>query len=116
MYRRSRRIPAPPVVVMEADSRMKSKSFRWNCAPRLVAKPTRSAAWCSFRDTAKAILQMKSGLPAYGFAALRDELNISAEELRRFVGIARHTLLRRKQAISTATVEPAIVYQVICFL
>jgi Antitoxin Xre-like helix-turn-helix domain len=54
----------------------------------------------SFRDTAKAIPQIKSGLPVTVFAALGDQLNITAEELAQIVGIAPHTLLRRKQAIS----------------
>jgi putative toxin-antitoxin system antitoxin component (TIGR02293 family) len=51
----------------------------------------------SFRDTAKAISQIKSGLPVKVFFALKGQLNISAEELAHIVGIAPCTLLRRKQ-------------------
>jgi putative toxin-antitoxin system antitoxin component (TIGR02293 family) len=50
-----------------------------------------------FRDTAKAISMIKSGLPVKVFFALKDQINISAEELARVVGIAPRTLLRRKQ-------------------
>jgi len=50
-----------------------------------------------FRDTTKAISQIKSGLPVKVFFALKDEINISAEELARVVWIAPRTLLRRKQ-------------------
>jgi putative toxin-antitoxin system antitoxin component (TIGR02293 family) len=51
----------------------------------------------SFRDTAKAISKIKSGLPVKAFFVLKDEINVSAEELARVVGIAPRTLLRRKQ-------------------
>lgn len=51
----------------------------------------------SFRDTAKAILQIKSGLSVKAFFALKSQLNISSEELAHIVGIAPRTLLRRKQ-------------------
>jgi putative toxin-antitoxin system antitoxin component (TIGR02293 family) len=51
----------------------------------------------SFRDTAKVISQIKSGLPVKVFFALKGQLNISAEELAHIVGIAPRTLLRRKQ-------------------
>jgi putative toxin-antitoxin system antitoxin component (TIGR02293 family) len=51
----------------------------------------------SFRDTAKAISQIKSGIPVKVFFALKGQLNISAEELAHIVGIAPRTLLRRKQ-------------------
>jgi putative toxin-antitoxin system antitoxin component (TIGR02293 family) len=51
----------------------------------------------SFRDTAKAISQIKSGLPVKVFFALKGQLNISAQELAHIVGIAPRTLLRRKQ-------------------
>jgi putative toxin-antitoxin system antitoxin component (TIGR02293 family) len=51
----------------------------------------------SFRDTARAISQIKSGLPVKVFFILKDQINISAEELARVVGIAPRTLLRRKQ-------------------
>ena len=51
----------------------------------------------SFRDTARAISQIKSGLPVKVFFVLKDQINISAEELARVVGIAPRTLLRRKQ-------------------
>jgi hypothetical protein len=36
----------------------------------------------SFRDTAKAISQIKSGIPVKVFFALKGQLNISAENLR----------------------------------
>ena len=51
----------------------------------------------SFLDTAKAISQIKSGLPVKVFFALKDQINISTEELAHVVGIAPRTLLRRKQ-------------------
>ena len=51
----------------------------------------------SFRDTAKAISQIKSGVPVKVFFALKGQLNISAEQLGHIVGIAPRTLLRRKQ-------------------
>jgi putative toxin-antitoxin system antitoxin component (TIGR02293 family) len=51
----------------------------------------------SFRDTARAISKIKSGLSVKVFFALRDQLNVSAEELAHVVGIAPRTLLRRKQ-------------------
>lgn len=51
----------------------------------------------SFRDTAKAISMIKSGLPVEAFFAIKDQFNVSAEELARVVGIAPRTLLRRKQ-------------------
>jgi putative toxin-antitoxin system antitoxin component (TIGR02293 family) len=51
----------------------------------------------SFRDTARTISQIKSGLPVKVFFTLKDRINISAEELARVVGIAPRTLLRRKQ-------------------
>jgi putative toxin-antitoxin system antitoxin component (TIGR02293 family) len=50
-----------------------------------------------FRDTARAISQIKSGLPMKLFFALKERLNVSAEELARVLGIAPRTLLRRKQ-------------------
>jgi putative toxin-antitoxin system antitoxin component (TIGR02293 family) len=50
-----------------------------------------------FRDTAKAISMIKSGLPVKAFFALQDEIKVTAEELARVVGIAPRTLLRRKQ-------------------
>ena len=59
----------------------------------LVARDSRG----SFRDTAKAISQIKSGLPGKVFFALKGQLNIGAEELAHIVGIAPRTLLRRKQ-------------------
>ena len=52
----------------------------------------------SFHDTAKAISMIKSGLPVKVFFDLKDQINISAEELARVVGIVPRTLLRRKQA------------------
>jgi putative toxin-antitoxin system antitoxin component (TIGR02293 family) len=51
----------------------------------------------SFRDTARAISMIKVGLPVKAFFALKDQIDVSAEELARVVGIAPRTLLRRKQ-------------------
>lgn len=51
----------------------------------------------SFLQTSKAISQIKSGLPVKVFFALKDQINISAEELAQVVGIAPRTLLRRKR-------------------
>jgi len=51
----------------------------------------------SFRDITKAISKIKSGLPVKVFFALKDQINISTEELAHVVGIAPRTLLRRKQ-------------------
>ena len=40
---------------------------------------------------------IKSGLPVKVFFDLKDQINFSADELARVVGIAPRTLLRRKQ-------------------
>jgi len=60
---------------------------------RLVVRDSQG----SFRDTARAISRIKSGLPVKAFFALKEQLNVSAEELARVVGIAPRTLLRRKE-------------------
>jgi putative toxin-antitoxin system antitoxin component (TIGR02293 family) len=51
----------------------------------------------SFRDTTRTISKIKSGLPVKVFFALKDQINVSAQELAHVVGIAPRTLLRRKQ-------------------
>jgi putative toxin-antitoxin system antitoxin component (TIGR02293 family) len=67
---------------------------RKNTAGRVMARDR----YDDFRDTTKAISQIKSGLPVKLFFALREQMNVSAEALAEVVGIAPRTLLRRKQA------------------
>jgi putative toxin-antitoxin system antitoxin component (TIGR02293 family) len=84
-------------------AKTKAKSIRRRKGTFTVRRGSRTGRFVvrdsqgSFRDTARAISKIKSGLPVKVFFALKERLNLSAEELARVVGIAPRTLLRRKQ-------------------
>jgi putative toxin-antitoxin system antitoxin component (TIGR02293 family) len=71
-------------------------SFTVNKKSRSVSSVVRHTQG-SFRDTTRTISKIKSGLPVKVFFALKDQINVSAQELAHVVGIAPRTLLRRKQ-------------------